>query len=111
MNPVLLVAAVATVPAICLGLLLWLSWLEDTLESSVERAERRNVPEPILAIPVQRVSSPVAPAAQPEAEPVAHPMAQPIGEALLAAVPAQPAEQSKPAVLPNPMPASTPAAS
>jgi hypothetical protein len=113
MNPVLLVAAIATVPAICLGLLLWLSWLEDTLDRSVERAQRRSVPEPILAIPVQRVTSPVAPAARPDTEPVGHPMAQPVGESVLAAVPGQPTErQPKPAaVLPDPMPASTPAAS
>lgn len=61
MHPALLLALSMTVPVACLALLLWLSWLEDTLGESVRKAERRRAPEAVRAIPVPR-PAPVAPA-------------------------------------------------
>jgi hypothetical protein len=52
MHPALLVALSVFVPFGCLGLLLFLAKLEDTLPNDVERSERSHVPEPILAIPL-----------------------------------------------------------
>ena len=77
MHPGLLLATSAMVPFACLGLLMWLSWLEDTLVEDVKRTERRHVPEPIVAFPVQRAEvtplpvkpAPAATAAQPEPTP------------------------------------------
>jgi hypothetical protein len=37
-------------PVACLFLLLWLGWLEDTLDVDVAKTERRNVPAPVRAI-------------------------------------------------------------
>jgi hypothetical protein len=54
MHPALLVALSMIVPFACLGLLLFLSWLEDTLDDGVKKAERRYVPEPIRAVPQPR---------------------------------------------------------
>ena len=69
MHPALLVALSVFVPFGCLGLLLFLAKLEDTLPNDVERSERSNVPEPILAIPL---SEPMpAPVKQPEPAPAA----------------------------------------
>ncbi|HJR37662.1 MAG TPA: hypothetical protein VJ819_04695 [Nocardioidaceae bacterium] len=70
MHPALLVALSVFVPFGCLGLLLFLAKLEDTLPNDVERSERSNVPEPILAIPLSE-PMPAPPVAQPEPAPAA----------------------------------------
>lgn len=41
-------------PVLGLGMLLWLTHLEETLPSDVEASRRRPAPPPILAIPVRR---------------------------------------------------------
>ncbi len=68
------VATCAAVPLACLGLLMWLAWLEDTLEDSVRKSVRRPAPEPILAIPVRRPTIPAVPAPV-EPAPVLEPVA------------------------------------
>ena len=70
MHPALLVALSVFVPFGCLGLLLFLAKLEDTLPNDVERTERSHVPEPILAIPLPPEPTPV-PVAEPLPEPAA----------------------------------------
>ena len=45
-------ATVIGFPLTCLGVLIWMSHLEDSLPSSVRRAGRTPDPAPILAIPV-----------------------------------------------------------
>ncbi|MGZ4438219.1 MAG: hypothetical protein ACXVWU_09470 [Nocardioides sp.] len=59
MNAVLVLVAAMVFPLACLGLLLWLTWLEDTLPVTVARHDRRPEPPPILAMPV-RPRPPVA---------------------------------------------------
>ena len=54
MHPALMVALSVLVPFGCLGLLLFLSWLEDTLAEDVRKAERRYAPEPVVAVPTTR---------------------------------------------------------
>jgi hypothetical protein len=46
----------------CLGLLLWLGRLEDTLVEDMNRAERANVPPPVVAVPVRREAARPVPA-------------------------------------------------
>ncbi|RYU10605.1 hypothetical protein [Nocardioides iriomotensis] len=77
-------------PWLCLGFLLWMAWLEDTLPAAVRRTGRTPDPEPILAIPV----APVAPVAavSPEAPP-----ALAVPEQRQAPEAAQPAEAPQPA--------------
>lgn len=50
---VILIGALMFAPAL-LGLLLWLSHLEETLQRDVLRAQRQPEPPPILAIPIRR---------------------------------------------------------
>ena len=51
-------AGVLVFPWLCLGFLLWMSWLEDTLPAAVRRSGRTPDPAPILAIPVESAASP-----------------------------------------------------
>lgn len=68
MHPAVMVSLSLLVPLACLGLLLFLSWLEDTLDADVVRSERRHDPAPVLAI---RVTP------EPEAEPMPDPAPAP----------------------------------
>jgi hypothetical protein len=62
MHPLILVAAASSVPFVCLGLLMWLAWLEDTLAADVKKSERRHAPRPVRAVAVQPADSgPAAP--------------------------------------------------
>ncbi len=55
----LLVLVAATVfPAVCLGFVLWMGRMEDTIPASVARSLRRPDPEPVLRIPAQRTDAP-----------------------------------------------------
>ena len=62
------------VPVLGLGLLLWLTHLEETLPRDVSAGQRRPAPAPILAIPVRQATAPLtvpeqrAPAPAPAAE-------------------------------------------
>ena len=49
-------------PLGCLGLLLWLGRLEDTLVEDMNRAERAAVPPPVVAVPVRREAARPVPA-------------------------------------------------
>ena len=73
MHPVVVLAISMGIPFACLGLLLWLAWLEDTLEQDVKRTERHTAPAPVLAVPVResRYRSAAA-AAQPLPDPREH---------------------------------------
>jgi hypothetical protein len=68
---VAMLLGVALFPAAGLGLLLWLSHLEETLARDVRSALRSPPPPPILAIPIQRPDPPVRdlPAAEAAPEP------------------------------------------
>ncbi len=74
MHPAMLVGLSTLVPFGWLGLLLWLARFEDTLVEDVRKAERRNVPDPILAIPVQRPKPTMSSAASPAAPPAPRPV-------------------------------------
>jgi hypothetical protein len=56
-----MLAGVAVFPWLCLGFLLWMAWLEDSLPAAVRRSGRTPDPAPILTIPVDPVE-PLAPA-------------------------------------------------
>jgi hypothetical protein len=49
---VTMLATVVTFPLLCLGFLLWMARLEDSLPAAVRKAERQPDPAPILAVPV-----------------------------------------------------------
>lgn len=48
------------VPVVCLGMLMLLAWLEDTLVEDVNKTTRRNTPQPIVAVPVKRAGTAAA---------------------------------------------------
>lgn len=65
MNEALMLTFAAAVPFLCLGLLLWLARLEDTLTDGLETpASRQSLLEPAPA-PATAPVGPVAPAAPP----------------------------------------------
>ena len=61
MQLVTMLALVVTFPILCLGFLLWMAWMEDSLPEAVRRAERRPDPPPILAVPVTALVADPAP--------------------------------------------------
>jgi uncharacterized iron-regulated membrane protein len=52
-NSLLVMVAAALFPVAVLGLLLWLTRLEETLPQAVRAAQRSPAPPPILAVPVR----------------------------------------------------------
>jgi hypothetical protein len=97
---VTMLATVVTFPLLCLGFLLWMARLEDSLPAAVRKAERQPDPAPILAVPVlSREVEPATPDTQAGAGDVVVPVhmpaqrtaplpgLQPHGEAEPAAVP------------------------
>ena len=52
MNGVLVMVGALLFPLLGLGLLLWLTHLEETLPRDVDRSRRKPDPPPVLAIPV-----------------------------------------------------------
>lgn len=105
MHVLVMLASVVGFPVGCLGLLLWLAHLEDTLPQGVRRSARRPSPPPILAIPVQRAGpsdATVLPLPLPPARPAAPP-----DPAAAAPEPApEPASQPARTVPPTPEPSS-----
>ena len=63
MNVALVALGVLLFPLVGLGLLLWLTHLEETLPRDVGAALRSPTPSPILAMPVRSASVVPAPAA------------------------------------------------
>ena len=61
MQLVTMLATVVIFPVLCLGFLLWMAAIEDSLPEAVRKAERQPDPPPILAIPVPpRTEEPAA---------------------------------------------------
>lgn len=54
MDLLLVLLATATFPVACLGFVLWMGRLEDSIPGAVRRAARAPDPPPVLAIPVRR---------------------------------------------------------
>ncbi len=54
MDLLLVLLAAALFPVACLGFVLWMGRIEDTLPGAVRRATRKPDPLPVLAIPVRR---------------------------------------------------------
>jgi hypothetical protein len=52
-NSLLVMVAAVLFPVAVLGLLLWLTRLEETLPQAVAAAQRKPEPAPILAVPVR----------------------------------------------------------
>ncbi len=75
MDLLLVLVAATAFPVACLGFVLWMGRMEDTLPASVARTLRRPDPEPVLRIPVRRP----APAARVPGGPVAAPIGAPVG--------------------------------
>jgi hypothetical protein len=73
MHPALSVALASLVPLFCLGLLLWLARLEETLDRDVKATARRPEPAPVRAVPVsapvQTTPAPVRSADEPVSVP------------------------------------------
>ncbi len=65
MELVTMLATVVTFPIVCLGFLLWMAHLEDTLPAAVRRTGRQPDPAPIREVPVGPESP--QPAAHPHA--------------------------------------------
>ena len=55
----LMLLGVTAFPIAGLGLLLWLTHLEETLPRDVRAAQRTSTPTPVLAVPVQQPTGPV----------------------------------------------------
>ena len=72
MNSPLVMVVAVLFPVAVLGLLLWLTWLEETLPHAVHAAQRKSAPPPILAVPVRPARPAVTalhiPAPRPPAE-------------------------------------------
>lgn len=60
MREVLQIVLALMFPLLCLGMVLWLARLEETLTRDVRRSERRPDPAPILRVPA-RVKSELRP--------------------------------------------------
>jgi hypothetical protein len=54
MDLLLVLLAAALFPVACLGFVLWMGRIEDTLPGAVRRATRNPDPLPVLALPVRR---------------------------------------------------------
>lgn len=48
--------AAAAFPVACLGFVLWMARLEDSIPAAVRRATRSPDPAPVLTVPVRRVT-------------------------------------------------------
>jgi hypothetical protein len=56
MDLFLVLLAAATFPVVCLGFVLWMARLEDSIPDAVRRATRSPDPAPVLAVPVRRAT-------------------------------------------------------
>lgn len=52
----LVLLAAATFPVACLGFVLWMARIEDSIPDAVRRATRSPDPAPVLAVPVRRAT-------------------------------------------------------
>jgi hypothetical protein len=86
MDLLLVLLAAAVFPVACLGFVLWMSRIEDSIPDAVRLATRTPDPPPVLAIPVRAPApvgvaipeqrrEPPAVAAAPSAAPVVDPVA------------------------------------
>jgi hypothetical protein len=92
MDLFLVLLAAATFPVACLGFVLWMARIEDSIPDAVRRATRSPDPAPVLAVPVRR-ATPAAVVAIPEqrTEPPVVAVAAPPAAAAPAAAAAPPA--------------------
>ena len=60
MDLMLVLLAVTAFPGACLGFVLWMGVIEDSIPAGVRRAAREPDPAPILAVPVRRTAAPEA---------------------------------------------------
>ena len=57
MDLMLVLLAVTAFPVACLGFVLWMGVIEDSIPTGVRRAAREPDPAPILAVPVRRTAA------------------------------------------------------
>jgi hypothetical protein len=57
MDLMLVLLAVTAFPVACLGFVLWMGTIEDSIPAGVRRAAREPDPAPILAVPVRRTAA------------------------------------------------------
>jgi hypothetical protein len=69
MNEVAMLLGAMLFPVLGLGLLLWLTHLEETIPRDVRTAQREPPPPPILAVPVRTKPAPAPAAFIPEQRP------------------------------------------
>lgn len=60
MDLMLVLLAVLAFPVACLGFVLWMGALEDSIPAGVRRSVRTPDPPPVLAVPVRRTPAPAA---------------------------------------------------
>lgn len=92
MDLLLMLLAAALFPVACLGFVLWMGRIEDTLPEAVRRANRKPDPLPVLAIPVRRPAPAVVIPAQRTDSPVALPVVAPAAVPVVAATEAAASE-------------------
>ena len=56
MDLFIVLLAAATFPVACLGFVLWMARIEDSIPDAVRRATRSPDPAPVLAVPVRRAT-------------------------------------------------------
>jgi len=66
MNSAVLVAVSVMVPLVCLGLLMTLSWLEDSLDDDLTRLDLSQPDRPILTMPVEVDAVQISPSTEPD---------------------------------------------
>lgn len=96
MDLFLVLLAAATFPVACLGFVLWMARIEDSIPDAVRRATRSPDPAPVLAVPVRR-AAPAAVVVIPEQR----------TEPPVVAVAAPPATSAPPPVASAPPPAAS----
>ena len=69
MSEVAMLLGAMLFPVLGLGLILWLTHLEETIPRDVRKAQREPPPPPILRVPVRAEPPPVRPGLVPEQRP------------------------------------------
>jgi hypothetical protein len=95
MDLVLVLVVSAVFPVVCLGFVLWMGRIEDTIPGSVARTIRRPDPPPVLRMPVRR-PAPASVLIPAQRTPTPEIVVRPVAPAAGAAAPA-PAAPSAPA--------------
>jgi hypothetical protein len=95
MDLVLVLVTAAVFPVVCLGFVLWMGRIEDTIPASVARSVRRPDPAPVLRVPVRRPRPATVVTTAPASTPARIPAQR--ADAAAPVIPAGPAAPAAPA--------------